>query len=102
MEENNNEELVALASFQGEYEAKIVQGILESGGIQTVVKGDLVQGVHPITVDGLGMMTVYVRRRDLEEAKAVLEQAPELDSSEAEWDDDGPGDKGAGTPHSNA
>ncbi len=85
MEKNNNEELVALASFQGEYEAKIVQGILESGGIQTVIKGDLVQGVHPITVDGLGMMTVYVRRKDLEEARAVLDQTPELDTSEVEW-----------------
>ena len=88
MEENGKEELVALASFQGEYEAKIVQGILESGGIQTVVKGDLVQGVHPITVDGLGMMTVYVRRKDFEEARAVLAQAPELDASEIEWGDE--------------
>lgn len=88
MEKNNNEELVALASFQGEYEAKIVQGILESGGIQTVIKGDLVQGVHPITVDGLGMMTVYVRRKDLEEARAVLDQTPELDTSEVEWSDE--------------
>ena len=88
MEENGREELVALASFQGEYEAKIVQGILESGGIQTVVKGDLVQGVHPITVDGLGMMTVYVRRRDLEEAKAVLEQSPDLDTDGVDWIDE--------------
>jgi hypothetical protein len=84
VEENNRDELVALASFQGEYEAKIVQGILESGGIQTVVKGDLVQGVHPITVDGLGMMTIYVRRKDLAEAREVLRQAPEIDSSDSD------------------
>jgi hypothetical protein len=88
MEENDKEQLVALASFQGEYEAKIVQGLLESGGIQTVIKGDLVQGVHPITVDGLGLMTVFVRRKDLEEAKAVLEQAPDLDTSGVEWIDE--------------
>ena len=30
------DELVPLASFQGEYEAKIVQSILESGGIESV------------------------------------------------------------------
>ena len=88
MEQNGTEELVALASFQGEYETKIVQGILESGGIQTVVKGDLVQGVHPITVDGLGMMTIYVRRKDLEEAREVLKQSPEADSIDFDADSD--------------
>ncbi len=98
MDENNKEELVMLASFQGEYEAKIVQGILESGGILTVIKGALVQGVHPITVDGLGLMTVYVRRKDLEEAQKVLKQAPELDESGVEWSDNGPEGDDTGAP----
>lgn len=99
MDENGKEELVALVSFQGEYEAKIVQGLLESGGIQTVVKGDLVQGVLPITVDGLGKMTIYVLRKDLEEAREVLEQAPELDSNGVEWSDDGPEETDSGITH---
>ena len=99
MDENGKEELVALVSFQGEYEAKIVQGLLESGGIQTVVKGDLVQGVLPITVDGLGKMTIYVLRKDLEDAREVLEQAPELDSNGVEWSDDGPEETDSGITH---
>ena len=99
MDENSKDELVALASFQGEYEAKMVQSILESGGIQTVVKGDLVQGVLPITVDGLGRMTVYVLRKDLEEAQKVLKQAPEQDESGADWSDDGPEEDDSVTTH---
>ena len=98
MDENSKEELVALVSFQGEYEAKIVQGLLESGGIQTVVKGDLVQGVLPITVDGLGRMTVYVCRKDLEEAQDVLKQSPDLEESGVEWSDNGPEGDDTGAP----
>lgn len=75
------DELVPLASFQGEYEAKIVQSILESGGIKSILRGDVVQGVLPITVDGLGMVTVCVFRKDLEEARAVLEKSPDYDDS---------------------
>jgi len=79
------DELVPLASFQGEYEAKIVQSILESGGIESILKGDIVQGVTPITVDGLGMVTIYVFRKDLEEARAVLEEEPDYDENEINW-----------------
>ena len=99
MDEISNEELVMLASFQGEYEAKIVQGLLESGGIQSVIKGDLVQGVLPITVDGLGKMTVYVLRKDLDEAGDVLKQTPESDSSGVEWSDDGQEDYDSDKTH---
>jgi hypothetical protein len=82
---DKNDELVPLASFQGEYEAKIVQSILKSGGIESILKGDIVHGVHPITVDGLGMVTIYVFRRDLEEARAVLEQEPDYDETGINW-----------------
>lgn len=85
MNATKKDELVPLASFQGEYEAKIVQSILESGGIDSILKGNVVQGVHPITVDGLGMVTVYVFLKDLEEARAVLEKEPEYDESEINW-----------------
>lgn len=83
--DENSDELVPLASFQGEYEAKIVKSILESGGIRVILKGDIVQGVHPITVDGLGLVTLYVFRKDLEEARAVLEQEPDYDETGINW-----------------
>jgi len=82
---DNDDELVPLASFQGEYEAKIVQSILASGGIESILKGNIVHGVHPITVDGLGMVTIYVFRKDLREALAVLEQEPDYDETGINW-----------------
>jgi hypothetical protein len=82
---DKDNELVALASFQGEYEAKIVQSILASGGIESILKGDVVQGVTPITVDGLGLVTIYVFRKDLVEARAVLEQEPDYDDNGINW-----------------
>ena len=78
-------EIVPLASFQGEQEANIVKAILESGGIRVIFKGDNVQSVLPITADGLGKVTVCVFRKDLEEARAVLEQEPDYDDSSINW-----------------
>jgi hypothetical protein len=81
----NEDEIVPLASFQGEQEANIVKGILESGGIKVMLRGDNVQSVLPITADGLGKVTVCVFRKDLEEARAVLEEEPDYDESNINW-----------------
>ena len=81
----NEDEIVPLASFQGEQEANIVRGILESGGIKVMFRGDNVQSVLPITADGLGKVTIWVLRKDLEEARAVLEQEPDYDESGVNW-----------------
>jgi hypothetical protein len=81
----NEDEIVTLASFQGEQEANIVKGILESGGIKVMLRGDNVQSVLPMTADGLGKVTVCVFRKDLEEARAVLEEEPDYDESGINW-----------------
>jgi len=81
----NDYETVPLASFQGEQEANIVRGILESGGIKVMFRGDNVQSVLPITADGLGKVTIWVLRKDLVEARAVLEQEPDYDEGGINW-----------------
>lgn len=81
----NEDEIVPLASFQGETEANIVRGILESGGIKVMLRGDNVQSVLPITTDGLGKVTVCVLREDLEEARAVLAKELDFDESGVNW-----------------
>lgn len=67
-------ELVELISVQGEMEANVLKGVLESEGIRPIVKSDIVHSVHPITVDGLGEVRIYVRRTDLARAVRVLEE----------------------------
>ena len=79
MESNNEKELVELTSVQGEMEGKIIHGILESEGITALVKSDIVHSVHPISVDGLGEVKIYVQRKDLTKAKVVLKEYREGD-----------------------
>ncbi len=73
MESNNKNELVELISVQGEMEAEMLRGILESEGITPLAKADVVHNVLPLTVDGLGKVRIYVRRGDLDRAREVLE-----------------------------
>ena len=49
-----NEELVELTSAQGAEFAKIITGVLESEGIETLVKDQMAGGALPFTVDGMG------------------------------------------------
>ena len=79
MESNSERELVELTSVQGEMEGKIIHGILESEGIIALVKSDIVHSVHPISVDGLGEVKIFVQRKDLTKAKIVLKEYREGD-----------------------
>ena len=64
--------LVELMSVQGEMEAEILRGVLESEGIKVLIKSDIVHSVHPLTVDGLGEVRIYIRKRDFLRAKVIL------------------------------
>jgi hypothetical protein len=77
MDSESANELVELTSVQGEMEAEIIRGVLESEEIKTLVKSDLVHSVHPITIDGLGKVRIMVRRRDFLRAKVVLREYEE-------------------------
>lgn len=68
----NGEEFVELSKVQGDFEAQVLKGLLASEGIDCYVKATLVQTVHPLTVDGLGVVNVFVRRCDLERAREIL------------------------------
>lgn len=72
--EEREEELVELAKVQGEFEANVIKGVLESEGIDSAIKAGMVQDIFPFTVDGLGAAKVYVKRRDLERAEAVIRE----------------------------
>lgn len=73
MDNAAGEEFVELAKVQGDFEAQVLRGLLESEGIDVIVKAGLVQTIHPITVDGLGEVRLCVRDRDLSRATELLE-----------------------------
>jgi len=65
-------ELVEIAKLQNDEEAMVVKSLLESHGIRAVFQSNLVQSVHPITVDGIGRVRILVRPEDAGEARAIL------------------------------
>ncbi|MDD4856886.1 MAG: DUF2007 domain-containing protein [Candidatus Krumholzibacteria bacterium] len=72
--EQRDEKLVELDSVQGDFEAQVLKGMLESEGIEAAIRPGVAQNVLPFTVDGLGEMKIYVKEADLAAAKALIEE----------------------------
>ncbi|MCK4538825.1 MAG: DUF2007 domain-containing protein [Candidatus Krumholzibacteria bacterium] len=73
-EKKNGNELVELMAVQGEMEAKILYGILESEGIRVLVKSEMASGVLPFTADGMGRVRLMVKEEDLTLARVVISE----------------------------
>lgn len=56
----------------GPVEAEVVKNFLESNGILCILRGEVVQSVSPISVDGLGEMKIFVSEKDYDLAKKLL------------------------------
>ena len=70
-----NEKLVKVFDTEQENEAIVVQGLLESAGIESDLKSiDAVQDAFP----GVGGTVILVRERDAAEAKRIIEARREL------------------------
>ena len=72
MNDRAEDEFIELAKVQGDFEAQVLKGLLESEGVDVIVKAGLVQAIHPITVNGLGEMRLCVREGDLDRAREIL------------------------------
>ncbi len=74
MEDDNREEFVELVSVQGEMEAQVIRGVLESEDVRVSLNMHISQSVYPLTVDGLGKVDILVHRDDLEKARGVIRE----------------------------
>jgi hypothetical protein len=79
-----NEKLVQVFDTEQENEAIVVQGLLESAGIESDLKSlDAVQDAFP----GVGGMVILVRESDADEARKIIEtrrDLPPLDDETAD------------------
>jgi len=79
-----DQKLVKVFDTEQENEAIVVQGLLESAGIESDLKSiDAVQDAFP----GVGGTVILVREQDAPEAKRIIEarrQSPPLDDETAE------------------
>ena len=70
-----NEELVRVFDTQQESEALVIQGLLQSSGIEAEVTAiDATQDIFP----GVGGTVVLVREEDADEARRVIAESQEL------------------------
>ena len=56
----------------GSPEAEVIKSFLESYGISCLLKGLVVQSVHPFTMDGLGEIKILVPEKDHALAEKLL------------------------------
>ncbi len=79
-----NEKLIKIFDTEQENEAIVVQGLLQSAGIESDLKSiDAVQNVYP----GVGGTVLLVREEDANEAKKIIEayrNSPPLDDETAD------------------
>jgi hypothetical protein len=80
---NPNEKLVKVFDSEQETEAMMVQGLLESAGIESDLRGiDAAQNTYPV-----GGVEILVREEDAAEAETIIEsyrQSPPIDDETAE------------------
>jgi hypothetical protein len=61
-------------SVWGPAEAEVIKSFLESNGIKCLLKGLVVQSVHPFSADGLGEIKIFVAEKDYEVAKQLVSE----------------------------
>ena len=67
-----NIELVEVFTAYGETNAQVIRSMLESDGIESILRGEAVRLTHGITVDGLAEVKIVVRKEDEARAKEVI------------------------------
>jgi hypothetical protein len=81
MDKNKNKEkkseeelnLKELHTVWGPVEADVIKSFLQSHGISCLLRGKVVQSVHPFSADGLGEIKILVSKKDYALAKKLLE-----------------------------
>ena len=66
--------LVEVYRANGEAEAHIIKGLLESNGIPCLLRSLAAPSVHAFVFDGMGEVRVMVRQSDAEEARELVRE----------------------------
>lgn len=61
----------------GEEEARVIQGLLESYGIPSLLKSNAARSVHAFAVDGMGEVRVMVWERMAARARSLIKERGE-------------------------
>ncbi|MCX5754368.1 MAG: DUF2007 domain-containing protein [Candidatus Krumholzibacteria bacterium] len=89
--QERDEKLVELAKVQGDFEAQVLKGMLESEGIEVAIRTGVTPNILPFTVNGLGQVRLFVKESDLDAAKAVMRENEEREKDGELEDPEDPG-----------
>jgi hypothetical protein len=67
--------LVKVRRCHDQTEALVVRALLDGHGIPAVMRGQLVQSVHPFSVGDAGAVTLFVAAADADRALSLLARA---------------------------
>jgi len=70
----DDSKLKELHKVWGPVEAEIIKSYLESNGIVCILRGKVVQSVHPFSADGLGEIKILVLEEDYTRAQELLKK----------------------------
>jgi predicted amidophosphoribosyltransferase len=70
--EREDGDLVEVWRTQGEVNAQIIRSLLEGSGIASILSGESLRLTHGFTVDGLALVRVLVRPRDVPRACEII------------------------------
>ena len=68
----DDKDLKELHKVWGPVEAEVLKSYLESNGISCILRGQVVQSVHPFSADGLGEIKIFVSKKDYKTARELL------------------------------
>ena len=66
-------ELTVVFRSASDIEARVVRGLLESHGIESLVSQGSPRSIFPVQVDGIAEIRISVRNDDAEEARRLIE-----------------------------
>jgi hypothetical protein len=69
---NRDIKLKEVHKVWGPVEAEVIKNFLESSGVVCILRGEIVQAVSPISVDGMGVIKVLVSEKDYDLATKLL------------------------------
>ncbi len=76
-------ELVEVWECQGETEAQLLRGLLQSAGVDSTFKGEALRHVHGFKITKLGTVKVQVRSEDYARARTIILSARHLQECSA-------------------
>lgn len=75
---NGKQPMVEVYRAVGEMEARVIQGLLDSRDIPSLLKSSAARSVHAFAVDGMGEVRVMVWESDAERARELIESKDDV------------------------